>query len=119
VPQYTFWPQERINGTWSSSSVNLFALIDQIPNLPAKLQTYLSNHGLGIWVYAKGMKSQFCIPADVDDSSVNIALLGYLQELNSQHYLFWQQQNFNLASFYERVLQYAYRPFAPTSFRSD
>ena len=32
IPQYTFWPQELLNGTWSSASVNLFALIDQIPN---------------------------------------------------------------------------------------
>jgi hypothetical protein len=81
VPQYTFWPQVPINGTWSSESVNLFALIDLIPNLPAKVQTYLSKHGLGLWIYAKQIKKEFCIPADVDDSSVNIALLGYLHEL--------------------------------------
>lgn len=119
VPQYTFWPQQRINATWSAASVNLFALIDLVPNLPSKIQSWLSNHGLGIWTYAKEMKSQFCIPADVDDSSVNIALLGYMQELGSSSYHFWQKFNFNTRQFYDRVLKYAYRPFKPTSFRSD
>jgi hypothetical protein len=65
------------------------------------------------------MKQEFCIPADVDDSSVNIALLGYFSELKSTHCPYWQQQNFNIDYFYQQVLKYAYRPFAPTSFRSD
>lgn len=73
-----FWPQQLINGTWSSKSVNLFDLIDQVPNLPKRVQKYLSNHGFSLWIYAKEMKKEFVIPADTDDSSVNIALLGYL-----------------------------------------
>jgi hypothetical protein len=110
-----FWPQQQINGTWSSKSVNLFDLIDKMPNLPKKLQDYLSNHGFSLWIYAKEMKSQFVIPADADDSSVNIALLGYLHELQSEHYNFWQQCNFNLEQFYQSILRYAYRPFNPSN----
>ena len=53
IPKYTFWPQASIDGIWSSQSVNLFNLIDSIPNIPARFQKFLSNHGLGIWIYAK------------------------------------------------------------------
>jgi len=33
--------------------VNLFDLIDSIPNFPAYMQKFLSNHGMGLWIYAK------------------------------------------------------------------
>jgi len=48
-----FWPQVKINGTWSSNSVNLFDLIDLLPNFPKKVEDYMSAHGLGLWIYAK------------------------------------------------------------------
>jgi hypothetical protein len=31
-------------------------MIDEVPNIPAKYQKFLSNHGLGVWIYAKEMK---------------------------------------------------------------
>jgi hypothetical protein len=34
VPQYTFWPQKLINGTWSSVASNLFSFIDLMPAFP-------------------------------------------------------------------------------------
>lgn len=90
MPQYNFWPQKLINGTWSSVASNLFALIDLMPDFPPEVQQFLSKIGLGIWANAKELKKQFVIPADVDDSSVNIALLGYMKELQSKYYPYWQ-----------------------------
>lgn len=55
----------------------------------------------------------------MDDSSVNIALLGYLKDVKSKHYSYWEEQNTNIDTFYERVLKYAYRPFSPINSRSD
>lgn len=55
----------------------------------------------------------------MDDSSVNIALLGYMKELQSKYYTSWQKQNADLDAFYKRVLKYAYRPFSPINPRSD
>lgn len=119
IPQYNFWPQKLINGTWSSFSTNLFRIIDLLPNLPAKVKKFLEDHGWPDIADAKAYKKHFHIPADLDDSSVNIALLGYLNEANSKHLLFWQQNNFNFDAFYKKVLYYAYRPFNPKHYRSD
>lgn len=41
------------------------------------------------------MVQAFIIPADNDDSSVNLALEGFLKETNSSHYKYWNSLNYN------------------------
>lgn len=55
----------------------------------------------------------FSIPADNDDSSVNLALLGMMKETNSSHYEWWNNFNFNKLAYYQKLLKYSYRPFNP------
>lgn len=57
------------------------------------------------------MSSFFCIPADNDDSSVNLALLGLLHETKSSHYDFWNSLHNKKQAYYDQALKYAYRPF--------
>lgn len=57
------------------------------------------------------MVQVFTIPADNDDSSVNLALLGLLKETNSSHFSFWNDFNYNKIGYYKNLLKYAYRPF--------
>ena len=57
------------------------------------------------------MVQVFSIPADNDDSSVNLALLGLMKETNSSHYEYWNSLNFNKIAYYKNLLKYAYRPF--------
>ena len=61
--------------------------------------------------FAKQYLKIFCIPPDTDDSSVNIALMGYLHELDSEHYPFWHSYNYNIKGFMDKISLYAYRPF--------
>lgn len=57
------------------------------------------------------MVQAFIIPADNDDSSVNLALEGFLKETNSSHYKYWNSLNYNKLGYYKNLLKYAYRPF--------
>ena len=86
VPQYAFWPQILVNGTWSSYAKNLLNSINILPTPPPKVADFLTKIGLGILAQAKDIAKFFCIPADNDDSSVNLALLGFLKETSSKHY---------------------------------
>jgi len=56
IPQYTFWPQKLINGTWSCVPTNFFTMIDLMPNLPDKVQKFVSDHGLPDFAHAKVAK---------------------------------------------------------------
>lgn len=113
VPQYTFWPQVKVNGTWTAQASNLIHSINILPNIPPALQKVFDVIGLGILSYAKSIAKAFCIPADNDDSSVNLALLGLLEETKSSHYEFWNSLHSKKQAYYDRALKYAYRPFGP------
>lgn len=41
IPQYTFWPQKNINGTWTSQAQNLIHSINFIPQPPKYLEKFL------------------------------------------------------------------------------
>ena len=72
----------------------------------------LDKLSFGMYSFGKSLKNVFCIPADIDDSSVNLILLGLMREVGSEHYTFWREFNFNINKFYNQVvLKYAYRPF--------
>lgn len=43
----------------------------------------------------KEMAKHFTTPADNDDSSVNLVLLGMLKETKSKHFDFWKEINKN------------------------
>ena len=75
IPQYAFWPQVNVNGTWSAYATNLINTIDLLPNTPPLVALILDVIGLGIFAEAKSIAKAFVIPADNDDSSVNMALL--------------------------------------------
>jgi hypothetical protein len=78
VPIYVFWPQVKINGTWSAQATNLVGLIDLI-NIPKPLAILFNKIGLQILNKLKDITKIFVIPPDNDDSSVNLALLGLLK----------------------------------------
>ncbi len=79
LPQYVFWPQKLINGTWTAQSDNLFGITNSLPMLPKPITKWMKNHGLGFFSFIKGISKVLTIPADNDDSSVNLALLGLLK----------------------------------------
>jgi hypothetical protein len=107
-----FWPQQLVNGTWSATPINLIKAVDKIPTLPPLVADLLYVLGMGLIASAKDFKKAFVIPPDTDDSSVNLALLGFLKEIKSPHYEFWNSLNYKKHEFYyDHVLRYAYRPF--------
>ena len=115
LPQYSFWPQTLVNGTWSATPQNLFGIVNHIlpQTMPFALIVFFQLIGLGVLDFAYAAKFEFVIPPDTDDSSVNLALLAFLKETKSKHYEFWNSLNFKKKQFYERALKYAYRPFGP------
>lgn len=48
VPQYTFWPQKKINGTWSAQARNLVHAVDLIPQPPKFMDKFLIKIGLSV-----------------------------------------------------------------------
>ena len=100
VPQYAFWPQVKINGTWSAQASNLVHSVDLIPHANAFEQKILDKLGLSIIGQAKNIAKAFCIPADNDDSSVNLALLGLLHQTKSTHYDFWNSLHHKKQAYY-------------------
>ena len=54
IPQYVFWPQQLINGTWSAQPTNLIKTVKKtLPRkLPFWLEIVLVEIGLGFLVYA-------------------------------------------------------------------
>lgn len=121
IPKYVFWSQELVNGTWSASPHNLMKCVNIfLPfDLPPLVEFVLVKIGLGFLVFADGAKHYFVIPPDNDDSSVNLALLGYLKEINSPHYDFWNSLNYKKDDYYNIALKYAYRPFNPNKTLND
>jgi hypothetical protein len=117
IPQYAFWPQVKVNGTWTAQATNLIHSVNLLPTPPPFMQKILDRIGLSILGYAKSIGKAFCIPADNDDSSVNLALLGLMHETKSPHYEFWNSLHWKKQAYYDHALKYAYRPFgAPPSF---
>ena len=104
-----------MNGTWSAFPTNLIYTVDKLvpDNISPRMSDFLEAIGLGFVVTASTAKTSFVIPPDNDDSSVNLALLGFLKETNSSHYPFWNSLNYKKNEFYARALKYAYRPFGP------
>lgn len=78
VPQYVFWPQIKINGTWSARSSNVAHTIS-LMTPPDSWNKILTRLGLSVLYEFKQMFKYFCIPPDNDDSSVNLALLGIMK----------------------------------------
>ena len=77
VPQYNFWPQNLVNGTWIAQPTNLINVANMIPsNLPKHAIYVMEKLGLDIILAMKDLVNCFTIPADNDDSGVNLALLG-------------------------------------------
>ncbi len=67
--------------------------------------------GLDVILALKDFAKVFTIPADNDDSGVNLALPGLLKGTKSKHFEFWESFNYDIENYYRRVLKYAYRPF--------
>ena len=112
TPQYNFWPQNFVNGTWIAQPTNLLNVANMIPgHLPKPVMFLMEKLGLDIIFAMKDLVNVFTIPADNDDSGVNLALMGLLKQTKSKHFLFWKNFNFNVEDYYRRVLKYAYRPF--------
>lgn len=112
IPQYNFWPQNLVNGTWIAQPTNLLNVANMIPSkLPKPIMFVFKKLGLDIIFAMKDLVNVFTIPSDNDDSGVNLALLGLLKETKSSHFDFWKSFNYNIEDYYRRVLKYAYRPF--------
>ena len=111
IPQYSFWKQIDINGTWVAYATNILNSINALPVFPPYMSNFLNKIGLDILVSAQNMKQAFTIPPDMDDSSVNLALLAFMKETLSPHHEFWNSFNLKKQEFYDKALKYAYRPF--------
>lgn len=122
VPVYSFWPQEKINGTWAANPVNLVAPSQYYDSLTEFVAEIFKSVGLeGFYeeiefaaVVLEGYIKAYHIPADLDDSSVNMALGGMLaaqRDKFPQAYAKWEAVNSNVTGLFELINKYAYRPF--------
>ncbi|KAK3105161.1 hypothetical protein FSP39_018512 [Pinctada imbricata] len=120
----TFWPQSlnKTTGMWISTPENLLALFDLTDHFPLKTVESLL-HMIGLSSIADVMEhlvkekemfaSAFRLPADFDDTFVNIGLGALLLESGENfidEFKLWQSANTNLSSAYDALRRYAYRP---------
>ena len=58
LPQYSFWPQTLVNGTWSATPQNLFGIVNHIlpKKLPFALMVVFQLIGLGVLNFAYSAK---------------------------------------------------------------
>ena len=83
VPIYNFWRQKNINGTWSQSPDTMINNLPDIPDSFINILNKLGAKSLSLFIstfksMTKSFTYAFRIPADADDTSVNMALTGYL-----------------------------------------
>ncbi len=78
-PIYIFWEQlNQINGTYSSVPNNVIKMIDLIPEWPDNWKMFIGKYIGSIFLNPRGYFKVFKLVADLDDSSVNVALLSKL-----------------------------------------
>lgn len=124
----TFWPQEFNDSVtvWQSTPQNLlnfFALVDDIPW--STILKFLQKLGIVDTDVIKTIEEllqekdtyikAFHIPADFDDTFVNIGLGSLLKENSKsfpKSYKSWTKRNSNLNSAFSALKKYAYRPMS-------
>lgn len=124
----TFWPQKfnKSVNVWQSTPQNLlnfFTLVDDIPW--TMILKFLKKLGIADNDVIKTIQEllqekdtyikAFHIPADFDDTFVNIGLGSLLKENSKsfpKSYKFWIKRNSNINSTFTALKKYAYRPMS-------
>ncbi|KAL5014190.1 hypothetical protein ScPMuIL_008460 [Solemya velum] len=121
-----FWPQmkNKTANYWQNTPVNLleiFKLTEYLPmKIVEKILTLMGLQDVGkileSLVKERGVfEAAFHIPADFDDSFVNLGLGALLQDLRnefSDSAKLWQNNNKNISSVIAALSKYAYRPMS-------
>ncbi|XP_038058841.1 uncharacterized protein LOC119730137 [Patiria miniata] len=123
-----FWPQtlNHSSGLWVSQPTNIISIIslldDDLPwDLIEKVCSILgpSSEVCELLKFLQGARQElfpaFKIPADFDDTFVNIGLGSLLKQLSKRYpvlYQLWESNNTNTDSAFELLKTYAYRPLS-------
>ncbi|XP_038064437.1 uncharacterized protein LOC119734887 [Patiria miniata] len=123
-----FWPQtlNHSSGLWVSQPTNIISIIslldDALPwDLIEKVCSILghSSEVCELLKFLQGARQElfpaFKIPADFDDTFVNIGLGSLLKQLSKRYpalYQLWESNNTNTGSAFELLKTYAYRPLS-------
>ncbi|KAJ8320068.1 hypothetical protein KUTeg_001655 [Tegillarca granosa] len=122
----TFWPQvyNRTLYAWQSTPQNLLDLFDLTYGVNwDKIYKLLQNLGLGelanvtktLISEREMFRHSFVIPADFDDTFVNLGLGTILKEMSDEFpesYALWKKENSNITSILDALKKYAYRPMS-------
>ena len=123
VPIYTFWRQINVNGTWTQYPENMCAIVKFVPTISDKLIEDMEKLGLHkiagaltlINSLSYSFKSAYHIPADNDDTSINMALTGIIHKirgkLDPRIADKWIESNKDYESLFKYLKYFAYRPF--------
>jgi hypothetical protein len=105
-----FWYQSPTNiAETMNYGIDIFDLLERLLKIlgwESLLQDIES--GLG---FMNSLKTAFNIPADFDDSSVNLALGSFLYAQNSPFYSTWQQTFSDVTALSRAYVKYSYQPF--------
>ena len=119
----TFWSQiyNKTSNTWQSTPDNLRFLIDDFDNNLLILENLLNKLGIKnvaqfiekVRLTGEGLEGAFEIPADFDDTYLNIGLGAQLKLVQDKYpsvFNRWTQTNLNMKKLVELTTRYAYRP---------
>jgi hypothetical protein len=126
TPTQDFWQEVIVNGTYQQYPVNVAGPIQLIQPVAAMLQKWCNNSPAICPIvepfvqFAASLTdflSAFGIPADFDDSGVNLSLGALLNELRDQMPESWalwngSKPNRTPKGLMDKFLLYAYRPFS-------
>jgi hypothetical protein len=121
-----FWREIDVNGTWQQFPENVELPIEMLEPIAALMQTWCTDKPavcpyvqpiISLAANLVDYLSAFGIPADFDDSGVNLALGGLLSSVQGSLPSSWNlwitsPQNPDPASLMETYVRYAYRPFS-------
>eukprot|EP00340_Litonotus_pictus_P012435 CAMPEP_0170536794 /NCGR_PEP_ID=MMETSP0209-20121228/102343_1 /TAXON_ID=665100 ORGANISM="Litonotus pictus, Strain P1" /NCGR_SAMPLE_ID=MMETSP0209 /ASSEMBLY_ACC=CAM_ASM_000301 /LENGTH=521 /DNA_ID=CAMNT_0010838197 /DNA_START=866 /DNA_END=2431 /DNA_ORIENTATION=+ len=121
-PLYTFWRQQKKDNWWScypDAMVNLFnsqpnyqVISDVLKKLGLdKLATLVDTFNNEWNIF----NAAYRIPGDLDDTFTALAVTSYLHKVNNTKFnQQWVEKNTNLKGLFEKVKDFAYRPFSTT-----
>lgn len=121
-----FWREVEVNGTWRQFPENVEVPIELLQAVSTQLQAWCAKSPdvcpavqpiVKLAASLGDFLSAFGIPADFDDSGVNLALGGLLQSVQESLPTSWaawtsSDQNRDPTALMETYVRYCYRPFA-------
>ncbi|KAL4472412.1 hypothetical protein ABPG74_018361 [Tetrahymena malaccensis] len=113
-PQIAFYQQIYKNGRWSQDPTNLIQVSDITKIFPQFINDFLNYIGLTVINLLPKLSKILFLPADGDDSTINLVLGMSLMNSSKVRQSIkdkWASRNYQVKEYFDTVKKYSYYPF--------